>query len=76
MSINTSPTTGIRTLRRGDPKFVISDGYVCAGRAAIEIRSDCPSTYRSIIMTCLNEGWLMPIANVKDNELFWETFEK
>jgi hypothetical protein len=64
--------TSIRTLKSSDPKFHIIDGLVMAPRAGFEISDKCPREYKSIILDCIDRGWLKPIANVKDNELFWE----
>lgn len=68
--------TSIRTLKQGDPKFHIIDGLVMAPRAGFEVGSGCPKEYKQIISECIGRGWLRPIANVKDNELFWEELQK
>ena len=68
--------TSIRTLKSGDPKFHIIDGLVIAPRAGFEITSGCPYAYRQIIQECVSNGWLKPVANIKDNELFWEAFQE
>lgn len=67
--------TCIRTIRSGDPKWFIKDGMVIAPRAGFEINENCPKEYRQIIMQAIQYGWLKPIANVKDNELFWEALQ-
>jgi hypothetical protein len=68
--------TSIRTLKSGDPKFHIIDGLVMAPRAGFEISDKCPREYKSILLDCIDRGWLKPIANVKDNELFWESISE
>ena len=68
--------TTIRTIKQSDPKFHIIDGLVTAPRAGFEISSGCPYSYRQVIQECINNGWLKPVANIKDNELFWEEFQK
>lgn len=72
----TSHQSSIRTIKAGEPKFNIVDGPVLAPRAGFEINNKCPSEYRTIIVECLNRGWLLPVANIKDTELFWEEFQK
>jgi hypothetical protein len=67
----TSHTSSIRTLKSGHPCFHIYDKYVSAPRAGFEINSECPSSYRSIILQCLNNGWLTPVANVSERELLF-----
>jgi hypothetical protein len=45
-------------------------------RASFEIDNSCPREYKLIISKCINNGWLKPVAHVKDHEKFWEEFEK
>lgn len=66
----------IRAIKRGEPKFMINEGMTIAPRASIEISKDCPNQYKTIIETCYHKGWLIPVAYVKDSELFWEELEK
>ena len=68
--------TCIPTIRQGDPKWLIVDGTVAAPRAGFEITTRCPREYKELIQDCIDRGWLKPIANVRDNELFWEEFSK
>ena len=69
-------TSSIRTIRMGDPKFLIHDGLIMAPRAGFEISDKCPKEYKLIIDECLGNGWLKPVATIKDTELFWEEFQK
>jgi hypothetical protein len=62
----------IRTVRQGDPKFMLSDGLVISPRAGFEISKSCPSEYKSIIITAVNAGWIKPVANMFDTELTME----
>jgi len=75
LNISSNPCA-IRTIRSGEPKFIINDGLVMAPRAGFEIDQKCPREYKLILQTCIKHGWLKPIANVKDNELFWEELGK
>lgn len=75
MTFKTTPSS-VRTIKKGDPKFMITDGLITAPRAGFEISSECPIQYKDIIQICINMGWLKPIANIKDNELFWQEFTK
>jgi hypothetical protein len=61
----------IRTLKPGDPNFVITDGLVQTNRAGIEISQRCPSNYASLIAECLNHGWIKPVAHVTERELIF-----
>lgn len=68
--------TSLRTIRQGDPKFILVDGMIASPRADFEINHHCPKEYKSIIVECINNGWLKPVATVKDHELFWEELQK
>jgi hypothetical protein len=72
----TTRQTSLRTIKQGDPKFMLTDGMVISPRAGFEISNNCPKEYQQIIATCIGYGWLKPVAIVKDNELFWEEFSK
>jgi hypothetical protein len=61
----------IRTLKPGDPNFVIPDGYTQTGRAGIEISQRCPRNYASLIAECINQGWIKPVAHVTERELIF-----
>jgi hypothetical protein len=59
----------IRTIKQGDPKFMIQDGLVICPRAGFEINENCPREYRQIIADCIDRGWLKPVAHVYGKEL-------
>lgn len=69
-------TSSIRTIRRGEKNFMLTDGLVMAPRAGFEISNSTPREYRQIISECIDNGWLKPVAYVKDVELFWQEFSK
>jgi len=75
MNITSTPST-LRTVTDDDPNFILRDGFIVAKRAGFVVTSDCPSRYHQIITHCISNGWLKPIATVKDSELFWEEFQK
>ena len=62
-------TDCIRTIRQRDEDFMITNGYIVTPRAGFEISSGCPSNYKEIIAECINQGWLKPVAHIKDYEL-------
>ena len=68
--------SAFRTIKQGDPKFMLVDGMVTVPRAGFEINQRCPNEYKLILLDCIKNGWLSPVATVKDNELFWEEFSK
>ena len=75
MTFKTEVST-IRSIKSGDKDFMISDGCVLTPRAGFEVSTKCPTEYKQIIMSCIDLGWLKPIAFVKDSQLFWEEFSK
>ena len=68
MQISTK-TTNIRTIRQGDPKFTLIDGFVICPRAGFEINEKCPREYKLIVAECINNGWIKPVAHVYGKEL-------
>jgi hypothetical protein len=50
----------------------MTDSIQMVPRAAIEISQRCPDNYKSLISECVEQGWLVPVAYVKEKELFWE----
>ena len=75
MRIKTTQTS-IRTIKKDNPKFLIHDGLVVSPRAGFEINEKCPREYKMIIVQCINNGWLNPVAYMKDNELMWEVLSE
>ena len=65
----TTHQSNIRTIRQGDPKFMLRDGLVTCPRAGFEISQNCPAEYKSIFITAINAGWLKPVAHVYGKEL-------
>lgn len=65
----TTHKSSIRTIRSGHPAFKITDGLIVSPRAGFEIKLECPREYRQIISTCIDRGWLQPVANITEKEL-------
>jgi hypothetical protein len=61
--------SNIRTIRPGDPKFLLTDTFTVCQRASIEISKNCPDSYKQIIATAYENGWLTPVAHVYGKEL-------
>ena len=68
--------TNLKTIRPEDSNFVIRDGIVAVPRAGFEINQSCPKQYKMIILECLNNGWLKPIATVTERELLFMGLSK
>lgn len=71
IQISTTPRT-TRTIRPGEADFIIQDGLTVVPRAGFELTASCPSGYRDIIMMAINQGYLKPVATVKDSEYMWD----
>jgi hypothetical protein len=57
-----------KLLRQTDPQFHIVDKFTITSRAAVEISKDCPDNYFQVLQTCMNRGWIKPVAYVTDDE--------
>jgi hypothetical protein len=68
----TTPDKTIKTIRKDDPDFHIHNGFFMAPRAGFEISNDCPKQYKSMIIEAIKNGWLQPIAYMKESEYVWE----
>lgn len=66
-----SHTSQIRTIRHNDPRFMIKDQLTVSPRAGFEINPSCPREYRMIIAECINNGWIKPVAYMKERELIF-----
>lgn len=61
----------IRTLKPGDKNFTITNGLIQANRAGFEISMDCPYNHLQILQTCIDRGWIKPVANVTEREFIF-----
>ena len=75
IKISTNTKT-FKTLRPGDPDFVMDIGILMAPRAGLEISNNCPDRYASVIEECINQGWLKPVAHMRDSDYTWELLQK
>ena len=71
-----SKPTKIKTIRQGDPDWIIADGLMMAPRAGFEISNDCPYNHLQILQTCIDRGWVKPIAYRPVHEEFIENLTK
>jgi hypothetical protein len=62
----------IKIIREGDPDFHIDNGFHMAPRAGFEISNDCPRQYKLMIMEAIKNGWIQPVAYMKESEYVWE----
>ena len=62
----------VKAVRPGDPIWFIKSGYAITPRAGFEISDRCPSEYKHILVTCMSNGWLKPVAYLKGSEATME----
>ena len=72
----TAYNSQIRTIKQSDPKFTIVDGMMTSPRAGFEITQRCPENYRDLILQCLDNGWLKPVAYMTERELIFMGLSK
>ena len=66
-----------KTLRAKDADFTFSpDGIKIVPRASFEISEKCPSEYQKILYECWGNGWLQPVAHMRDVEYTMELLKK
>jgi len=66
-----------KTLRSKDADFSFSpDGIKLVPRASFEISVECPREYRLIIAECIGNGWLKPVAHMRDTEYTMELLRR
>jgi hypothetical protein len=65
----TTTTSSIRTIHSDDPKFQLRDGIYVGQRAGFEISQSCPKDYKDIILHCISNGWVRPVACMHDYEM-------
>ena len=66
-----------KTLRAKDADFSFSpDGLTLVPRASFEISKECQREYRLIIAECIGNGWLKPVAHMRDTEYTMELLQK
>jgi hypothetical protein len=72
----TATKSNIKTIRPGDPDWIIVDGLTVSHRAGFEICGSMPYEYKLIVTECMNKGWLQPIAHQPVHEHFMEELTK
>lgn len=66
----------IKTIRKGDHRWMITDGHMVSPRAGFEIDRNCYDSYVTVIRECIANGWLKPVAYVREDEFMWETLNE
>jgi len=73
MTIKYSSSQGYTMLKQGDKNFTFSpNGVTLVPRACFEISQNCPREYVLVVQECINNGWLKPVANLRNPEYTME----
>ena len=60
-------------LRPGDADFTFSpNGVTLVPRASLELSPNCPKDYAYIIQQAVQNGWVKPVANMRNTEYLVE----
>lgn len=62
-------TKDVRTIRQGEPKFMIDDGMISYPRSMIHILPQCPWELRDQINFAIAKGYIQMVAHVYGKEL-------
>jgi hypothetical protein len=76
MFINTAKQRDIRTVRQGEPGWMLNDGFVSYPRAMLHILPSCPQHIRDNINWAVAQGHVKPVAHVQGKELTWQELTK
>lgn len=76
MTFKTFSGPKIKTVKPNDPLWHITSGVTLTPRAGFVISEKCPREYKLIIADCLNNGWLKPVAYMRDDEYMWEELKE
>ena len=76
MIYSTKNTSKIKQIKSGDELWHIKQGLYLVPRAGFEISQKCPREYKLILNECMNNGWLQPVAYMRDDEYAWESLKE
>lgn len=69
----THSNTKFVEIKRGEPGFMMNDGFTLVPRASINISPFCPDSVKQTIRQAFADGHLEMIAYVKEKDFMWET---
>lgn len=65
------------SITAGHKDFTFStDGITVVPRASLKISQRCPENYKDLILECVNQGWIQPVAHMRDVEYTMELLRK
>ncbi len=63
-------------IKQGDKGFKFTSGLVEYPRAAILVTDECPARVRLELQQWVSNGWIAPIAYVRESEYVWEKLQE
>jgi hypothetical protein len=66
----------IKQVKEGDRLWLIRNGLYLTPRAGFEINNSCPREYKLVLQECMANGWLKPVAYMRDDEYTWESLKE
>jgi len=67
--INYTPhKTKVHKILPTDNNFSITDEFIVYQRAAIHFDQNIPHSYAKIVIDCINNGWIKPVAYITERE--------
>jgi hypothetical protein len=68
--------TNVKVFKQGDTNFHFShDGITLTPRAGLDISPVCPAHMRSMIERAILDGYLRPVAYMREDEFMWEQLQ-
>lgn len=64
------------TLRPGDKGFLLQGEVTMSQRAGFEIDRSCPVYIREMLLSAITQGFIKPVATIREHELTWEMLNK
>lgn len=67
-----APKDAIKIIKRNDPEFSLVIGGYAYPRAGFQINHCCPDDYKELLLKCIKNEWITPVAYMKQSEYVWE----
>jgi hypothetical protein len=63
----------IKTVRQGDPGWMLYDGIIAYPRAMLHVLPECPRNVVETLNWAIEQGYVKCVAHVQGKELTWQT---
>lgn len=71
-----SNSKSVKQINPGDRLWYIKQDITMTPRAGFVINQKCPREYKAILSECIDNGWLQPVAYMRDDEYTWESLKE